>query len=275
MSLPRLKIIPAGAGSGKTYTLQQQLGEWVSEGLVRPERIVAVTFTEAAAAELKERIGSQLLELGRVEDALRLEEAYVSTIHGFGLRILTEFAFEAGSSPQPRLLNQDEQDALIRLALARTSATDEITENLEAFGYKFDWNSKKTAEDGFREDVLRVIGLLRATGWQGYSEDYVHEAVAWIAERYGPVGEAEALSRPLRASVDAAARSIPGESRRAVPDQQDRLGGTRPGLPELEKRAGQRRARSRLEAVAGPARAADSRSVARRCPSRTTISQQR
>ena len=201
MSLPHLKIIPAGAGSGKTYTLQQQLGEWVSEGLVRPERIVAVTFTEAAAAELKERIGARLLELGRVEDALRLEEAYVSTIHGFGLRILTEFAFEAGSSPQPRLLNQDEQDALIRLALARTSATDEITENLEAFGYKFDWNSKKTAEDGFREDVLRVIGLLRATGWQGYSEHYVHEAVAWIAERYGPVGEAEALSGPLRASV--------------------------------------------------------------------------
>ena len=75
MTLPPLTIIPAGAGSGKTYTLQKQLGEGVAEGKVKPERIVAVTFTEAAAAELKERIGAQLLELGRVEDALRLEEA--------------------------------------------------------------------------------------------------------------------------------------------------------------------------------------------------------
>ena len=34
MTLPRLTVIPAGAGSGKTYTLQQQLGTWVEQGLV-------------------------------------------------------------------------------------------------------------------------------------------------------------------------------------------------------------------------------------------------
>ena len=49
MSLPALTFIPAGAGSGKTYTIQERLGEWVAEGKVAPERIVAVTFTEAAA----------------------------------------------------------------------------------------------------------------------------------------------------------------------------------------------------------------------------------
>ena len=65
--LPPLTIIPAGAGSGKTYTIQQQLGEWVVEGKIAPERIVAVTFTEAAAAELRERIRAKLLGLGRLE----------------------------------------------------------------------------------------------------------------------------------------------------------------------------------------------------------------
>ena len=69
--LPPLTIIPAGAGSGKTYTIQQQLGEWVVKGLVAPERIVAVTFTEAAAAELRERIRAKLLSLGRLEDAFK------------------------------------------------------------------------------------------------------------------------------------------------------------------------------------------------------------
>ena len=56
MSLPRLKIIPAGAGSGKTYTIQKELFRWIDDGLIRPEKIVAVTFGEAAAAELRDRI---------------------------------------------------------------------------------------------------------------------------------------------------------------------------------------------------------------------------
>ena len=218
MSLPPLKVIPAGAGSGKTYTLQKQLGQWIADGRVAPERIVAVTFTEAAAAELKERIGAELLALGRVEDALRLEEAYVSTIHGFGLRVLTEFAFESGGSPQPRLLNEDEQNALIRLALARTSATDEITENLDAYGYKFEWKSKKTPEDGFRDDVLEVIGLLRSMGWQSNSKEYARQAAAWISERYGPLEDADALSRPLRKSIDALLAAYPESLASLYPD---------------------------------------------------------
>jgi ATP-dependent exoDNAse (exonuclease V) beta subunit len=227
MTLPRLTVIPAGAGSGKTYTLQQQLGEWVAAGLVAPERIVAVTFTEAAAAELKSRIGARLLGLDRkdlpdsvapVELALRLEEAYVSTIHGFGLRILTEFAFESGSSPQPRLLNEDEQNALIRLALARTTATDAITENLAAYGYAYDFNTKKSAEDGFRDDVLEIIGLLRATGWQAYSDGYARQAAEWIAERYGPVEDAAQLSAALRKSVVALLDRFPESLAGRFPD---------------------------------------------------------
>ena len=170
MSLPRLTIIPAGAGSGKTYSIQKQLGQWVTDGKVAPERIVAVTFTEAAAAELRERIGAELLKLGRVEDALRLDEAYISTIHGFGLRILTEFAFESGSSPRPRLLNEDEQSALVRLAVARTDHADEVTSNLAAYGYVYDFNSKRSPEDGFRNDLLAIVELLRSVGWREYSD---------------------------------------------------------------------------------------------------------
>ena len=110
MNPPLLTVISAGAGSGKTYTVQKRLFEWVSNGLVRPERIAAVTFTEAAAAELRERIRAELVQQGRIEDALKLDQAYISTIHSFGLRLITEFAFEAEMSPQPRRLNDDEKD---------------------------------------------------------------------------------------------------------------------------------------------------------------------
>ncbi len=211
MSLPPLTIIPAGAGSGKTYTIQQQLGTWVAEGTVAPERIVAVTFTEAAAAELRERIGIKLLNMGRVDDALHLEQAYISTIHGFGLRVLAEFAFEARTSPRPRLLDEDEQNVLIRLALARTDKTDEITSNLSAYGYLYDFNSDRSAEDVFRDDLLQIVELLRSVRWQTYTDRYAVQAAERIAECYGPTADADQLSAALRQRVGALLRGLPGK----------------------------------------------------------------
>jgi len=199
--LPALTIIPAGAGSGKTYTIQQQLGEWVVEGLVAPERIVAVTFTEAAAAELRERIRAKLLSLGRLDDALKLDQAYISTIHGFGLRLLTEFAFDAGLSPRPRLLNEDEENTLIRLALARTEKADVITANLAKFGYSYDFNSQKSAEELFRDDLLRIVMLLRSAGWSEESDTYSAFASNWITERYGLTGDGDQLTANLNRAV--------------------------------------------------------------------------
>ena len=100
MSLPELTVVPAGAGSGKTYRIKEDLGKWVVDGLVAPEKIVAVTFTEAAASELRDRIRRRLLELDRLADALLLDQAYISTSHSFALRIITEFAFDSGQCPQ-------------------------------------------------------------------------------------------------------------------------------------------------------------------------------
>ena len=207
--LPSLTIVPAGAGSGKTYTIQQQLGEWVSEGKIAPERIVAVTFTEAAAAELRERIRAKLLGLGRLEDALKLDQAYISTIHGFGLRLLTEFAFDSGLSPRPRLLNEDEENTLIRLALARTEKADVITSNLTRYGYKYDYNSGKSAEECFRDVLLAVVSQLRSVGWKEESTTYAEHAASWISKRYGATGNGDALTARLQTAVDALLSAFP------------------------------------------------------------------
>ncbi len=210
-SLPALRVVPAGAGSGKTYTIQKVLGEWILAGKVSPERIVAVTYTEAAAAELRARISAELLDAGRVEDALRLSQAYISTIHGFGLRILTEFAFGAGLSPRPRLLSDDEQNALIRQSLARTDSANAIVADLAAYGYHYDHHRKMKPEDLFRERCLEVVQLWRTTGLQSPAdgEGLARDAARRLVDRYGPTRDAAPLRQALRNCIAGLLKKYP------------------------------------------------------------------
>ena len=209
--LEPLSIVPAGAGSGKTFAIQQRLGEWVAAGKVAPERIMAVTYTEAAASELRERISAKLLELGRVEDALRLAEAYITTIHGFGLRVLAEFAFDGGASPQPRLLNDYEQSTLIRRALARTDKADAIAERLEAFGYSYDFSKGRAAVDVFRDDVLAAVQLLRSIGGAsaGVADRLALSTVERVVRRYGRTAGEEDLREKVLGAISKLLREFP------------------------------------------------------------------
>jgi DNA helicase-2/ATP-dependent DNA helicase PcrA len=80
-------LVLAGAGSGKTRVLTRRLAWLVAQG-VPQEGIVAVTFTNKAAGEMKERVGA-LLGTDR-------PRSYVGTFHAWGVRLLRRFADEAG-----------------------------------------------------------------------------------------------------------------------------------------------------------------------------------
>lgn len=188
-----LTIVPAGAGAGKTHRIKTQLTDWIRSGVVRPDRILAVTFTEPAAAELSGRIRQSLLAEGMVEAAMAVERAYVSTIHSLGLRLMTEHAFAAGATPQPRLLQEAEQDLLIRQALARCSDLDAIAADPGRFGHAATYST--SAEDGLRARMLDMIALLRGLGAAGLSGHLAPEGCARIHALWGPVAEDPA---PLR-----------------------------------------------------------------------------
>jgi ATP-dependent helicase/nuclease subunit A len=160
-ALPKLDVVSAGAGSGKTYRIKETVGRWVKDGLVAPDRIVAVTFTEAAAAELKERLRSELIDLGRIEDGLKLDQAYISTIHSFGLRVMSEFAFDGGMPPRSRLLDKNEETALLRRAIASADKIDPLIRELGRFGYAYDGGTQTSGEDQFRRMIQTVIGRMR------------------------------------------------------------------------------------------------------------------
>ncbi|MDE0238249.1 MAG: UvrD-helicase domain-containing protein [bacterium] len=126
-------FVEAGAGSGKTTALVARVLSLLNTG-VAMENVAAITFTEKAAAELKNRLRQRLSESGDHPEALdQLDGAAITTLHGFALRILSQHAIEAGLparlevSPteafedrwvdfQTQLLNSSQQEHALALA---------------------------------------------------------------------------------------------------------------------------------------------------------------
>ncbi len=114
--------VRAGAGGGKTTMLSFRICEQILEG-TPIEEFVTITYTNAAAAELREKITTRLrktIEEG-ISDPVRLNNAQkalnnielmqISTIHSFLLKILREYAFESGIVLDARMLEGEEENA--------------------------------------------------------------------------------------------------------------------------------------------------------------------
>ena len=89
--------VVAGPGSGKTSVLIERFCWLVRELSIEPKRILAITFTEKAATEIKQRLVNAFI--GDYGTRERIERAYVSTIHAFCTRLLKENAIAAGIDP--------------------------------------------------------------------------------------------------------------------------------------------------------------------------------
>lgn len=96
-------LVSAGAGSGKTFTLTQRIAYALlpesGPAVSSIDEVLAITFTEKAAAEIKARVKRTLRAEGLSEEALRVDGAWISTIHGMCARILRAHAFELGLDP--------------------------------------------------------------------------------------------------------------------------------------------------------------------------------
>jgi len=112
-------VVEAAAGTGKTTEMVTRIVRVLAEGRANVREIVAVTFTEKAAGELKLRLRQQLEQARtdtrstdvarRLDEAVQnLEEAHVSTIHGFCADLLRERPVEAGVDPLFRVLTEGE-----------------------------------------------------------------------------------------------------------------------------------------------------------------------
>lgn len=99
-------LLDAGAGSGKTSALVERFVRAVLEDGAEVGAILTITFTDKAAAELRERIRARFRALGADEAARATENAFISTIHGFCARLLRAGALAAGIDPAFTVLDQ-------------------------------------------------------------------------------------------------------------------------------------------------------------------------
>ena len=99
-------LIVAGAGTGKTAVITRRIAHLITTRRARPEEILALTFTDRAAAEMEERV-DRLVPYGYTQ-------AWISTFHAFGDRVLRENALHLGLSPDFRVLTKPEQIIFVR-----------------------------------------------------------------------------------------------------------------------------------------------------------------
>ena len=110
-------LVLAGAGSGKTRVIVHRIAHLVRDLAVAPWHVLAVTFTNKAAGEMRERLEALLGPEGR--------EAWVQTFHAFGARFLRREAARAGLPPAFAIYDDDDQRSLAKRLLAEMGLADD------------------------------------------------------------------------------------------------------------------------------------------------------
>ncbi len=199
-------LLDAAAGSGKTSVLVERFVAGVLDDGVPVARMLAITFTEKAAAELRDRIRERLRARGAPEFARETESAFISTIHGFCARVLRANALTAGLDPGFAILDRDQTEAIVAAAfddaLGQRGAVDPRTVDLvAAYG-----------AGPLRAGILAVYDQLRSAGepeprLAEIGPDRRAQAAAELDRaRAAVVAELGAVGAPVNGVLDALAR---------------------------------------------------------------------
>ena len=162
-------LIVAGAGTGKTTVLTRRIAWLIAEKRARPSEILALTFTEKAAAEMQERV-DRLVPYGYTDSV-------INTFHAFGDRLLRDHALDAGLSDRSTVLSRAEQvifmrEHLFELPLDRYRPLGDPTRFLGALATLF---SRARDEDvtpaDYQGAARELAELAAASGDSGQTEE--------------------------------------------------------------------------------------------------------
>jgi len=169
--LPR-SVVTASAGAGKTGVIVNHYRELVIEEGLKPDQILAITFTRKAAAEMKTRIVRDLRNAGRADMAQIAETGPIQTIHAFCQRLLAENSIAAGLDPEFDIAGEGDKRRWQEESIRETLAEDffeapEIAYVLQEFAGKRANEAGQVGQSpyGLIEGALRtLLGQMRGSG---------------------------------------------------------------------------------------------------------------
>lgn len=157
-SRPNL-VIEAGAGTGKTTEIVKEVVQvLLDHPSLNPDRLVMITFTEKAAAELGARVRDALTEFPSSKHLERIDRIRSQTIHAFCQGILRVFPIEAGVDPNFRLIEGYERSRLLQETYAAWLEHETVTRPTEE--WLEDWETVLehfTGVDRVREAVFQLL----------------------------------------------------------------------------------------------------------------------
>jgi DNA helicase-2/ATP-dependent DNA helicase PcrA len=155
-------LVLAGAGSGKTRVITVRMG-WLLEKGVAPSNVLAMTFTNKAAGEMRERVAGLV---GKE----RAEELTVGTFHSFCVRLLRKHAKEAGLSPHFAICDQSDQISAMKGALRELRIPEASIQPGALQGRISLLKSKGLSSDQFLAKAADDHDELVGRAWKKYEE---------------------------------------------------------------------------------------------------------
>ena len=166
MEMNHVTYISAGAGSGKTYTLTTFLSELITKKGVKPEEFILTTFTEAAAAEFKEKARAKIFECTDYEQyaqaAERLNQAMIGTVDSVSYRFVMKYWYLLGISPNLKYLDDETTNFFINQNLQNILTAEEsdfFKSFVDDFEVGYSYGSDKYGKnyDFWKKDVKDIM----------------------------------------------------------------------------------------------------------------------
>lgn len=164
-------LVSASAGSGKTTTMIEKLKDLILNNLVPVENLLVVTFTEAAASEMKQKLYNELSkEISNqnfdeekltyfYEQLFQIANADIGTLHSVCKKIVSKYFYEVNVEPNFGILSNEEYLNLFNQALEKTFASYVETADEEFYEVYESFNDKRS-DDKLKDIITKLYNFL-------------------------------------------------------------------------------------------------------------------
>ena len=219
-TLDKSVLVSAAAGSGKTAVLIERIINIILKGEADVDEMLVVTFTKAAAAEMRLKLARAIKKemkehpenRAKMREQLnKLYRAYISTFDSFAVRVIKEFFYEIDIEPDFKACDEVQSELMQREALDGLFEEAFVCDNLIAGGSFRSFlrlYSKERSENEFKNDILKSYAKLRSIhNYWDWAEQSA-ENLRVTRDGFGESKVAKAMLMDMERTLDIALKAI-------------------------------------------------------------------